>query len=347
MYLLTADGLFVATLFHDIRLRPNWAMPAATRGMDVTDVSLHDENFWPSITQTATGQVYLVDGARASLVRIDGLDTVRRLPEQKLTVTTGELAQARDWFAAAEAARQAAAVRQPLRVARLETPPAVDGNLDDWPASTAWAVIDRRGTRANFNSDSKPYDASAAVCVADGRLLMAFRTTEKDLLRNSGETPTALFKTGGCLDVMLGTNPQADPQRDRPVAGDLRLLVTMVKDQTRAVLYRAVVPGTKEPVAFSSPWRTITLDSVEDISPQVLLATDGNGRFELSVPLTALGWNPTAGPSFRGDVGLLRGNGFQTLQRVYWSNKATAITSDVPSEAELTPRLWGEWRTAE
>lgn len=77
------------------------------------------------------------------------------------------------------------------------------------------------------------------------------------------------------------------------------------------------------------------------------LATDGNGRYELSVPLTVLGWDPTAGQSFRGDVGLLRGNGFQTLQRVYWSNKATAITSDVPSEAELTPRLWGEWRTRE
>ena len=27
MYLITADGLFVATLFHDIRTRPNWAMP--------------------------------------------------------------------------------------------------------------------------------------------------------------------------------------------------------------------------------------------------------------------------------------------------------------------------------
>jgi hypothetical protein len=347
MYLLTADGLFVATLFHDIRLRPNWAMPAATRGMDVTDVSLHDENFWPSITQTAAGQVYLVDGARASLVRIDGLDTVRRLPEQTLTVTTGELAQAREWFAAAEAARQAAAVRQPLGVAMRETAPAVDGNLDDWPVSTAWAVIDRRGTRANFNSDSKPYDASAAICVSGGRLFAAFRTTEKDLLRNSGETPNALFKTGGCLDVMLGTDPRADRQRDRPVAGDLRLLVTMVQGQTRAVLYRAVVPGTKEPIAFSSPWRTITLDSVEDAGPQVLLATDGNGGYELSVPLAVLGWAPTASPCFRGDVGVLRGNGFQTLQRVYWSNKATAITSDVPSEAELTPRLWGEWRIAE
>jgi hypothetical protein len=45
----------------------------------------------------------------------------------------------------------------------------------------------------------------------------------------------------------------------------------------------------------------------------------------------------------QGDLGILRGNGFETLERVYWSNKATAITSDVPSEAQLTPRLWGRW----
>ena len=39
---------------------------------------------------------------------------------------------------------------------------------------------------------------------------------------------------------------------------------------------------------------------------------------------------------------MLRGSGGQTTQRVYWSNKATAITADVPSEAELTPEAVGQ-----
>ncbi len=81
MYLITSDGLFVSTLFHDIRLRPNWAAPVASRNMDVTDVSLHDENFWPSITQTADGRVFVVDGGRTSLVRVDGLDTTVMKPK--------------------------------------------------------------------------------------------------------------------------------------------------------------------------------------------------------------------------------------------------------------------------
>ena len=63
IYLFTADGLFVAELFHDVRRGRSWAMPVAQRGMRLNDLTLHDENFWPSITQTADGEIYLVDGA--------------------------------------------------------------------------------------------------------------------------------------------------------------------------------------------------------------------------------------------------------------------------------------------
>jgi hypothetical protein len=76
MYLFTADGLFVAELFKDVRSGPTWSMPAAQRGMLLNELTLHDENFWPSLTQTKDGKVYLIDGARSSLVRIDGLETI-------------------------------------------------------------------------------------------------------------------------------------------------------------------------------------------------------------------------------------------------------------------------------
>jgi hypothetical protein len=122
--------------------------------------------------------------------------------------------------------------------------------------------------------------------------------------------------------------------------GDLRLLVTFVKGQPKAVLYRAVVPGTKEPVPFSSPWRTITLDRVDDVSAEIQLAGTG-GNYEFSIPLATLGLKPNAGTSLKGDIGILRGSGTAVTARVYWSNKATGITSDVPSEAALTPLLWG------
>ncbi|MES2595948.1 MAG: hypothetical protein V4662_11460 [Verrucomicrobiota bacterium] len=332
MYLFTADGLFISTLFNDIRLRPNWAAPVATRNMDVTEVSLHDENFWPSITQTPDGKVFLIDGGRTSLVRVDGLDSIQRLPDQTITVTAEDLEKSRDWFARAEIARQKARGTGILSVTMRQQAPQVDGKLDDWPATTDWASIDRRGIKANFNSNSKPYEVSAAVTISGDRLFAAWRTSEKELLNNSGETPNALFKTGGCLDLML----QADT--------DQRLLVTLIKGAPRAMLYRAKVAGTKEPVSFGSPWRSISIDVVGDVTAQVTFAADGAGNYEISVPLAALHWHPKSGDEVRADLGVLRGSNFQTTQRIYWSNKATAITADVPSEAELTPKLWGKWR---
>jgi hypothetical protein len=298
----------VSTLFHDIRLRPNWAAPVAVRNMDVSDVSLHDENFWPSITQTADGHVFVVDGGRTSLVRVDGLESLARLPEEIITVTTNDLQHTRDWFAKAEARRQEQRGSGLLKVPQRKTVPKVDGKLDDWPATTDWAFIDRRGTKANFNSDSRPYEVSAAVTLSDTHLFAAWRTSEKDLLKNSGETPNAIFKHGGCLDLMLATDSTASPDRASPAVGDERLLITQVKGQTRALLYRAKVPGTKDPVAFSSPWRTIHLDAVEDVSQSVALATDQKGNFEISIPLSVLHWQPKRGETYRADLGVLRGS---------------------------------------
>ncbi|MEP6668925.1 MAG: hypothetical protein ABJF10_07230 [Chthoniobacter sp.] len=341
MYLFTADGLFVAELFKDVRLGSLWQMPRAERGMDVTDLTLHDENFWPSIAQTPDGKVYLVDGGRTSLVRVDGLDSLRRLPDIPLDLSAAELTKAAAWDAEREAARQRERGTEILRVTMSKAAPVVDGKLDDW-AGVQWAVVDQRGTKANFNSNSQPYDVSAALAVSGGRLYAAFRSNENDLLRNAGDALNAPFKTGGALDLMLG--PGGERKGDAPVAGDIRLIVTRVGGKPRALLYRAVVPGTKEPVKFSSPWRTITLDRVDDVTNDVQLADDGAGHYEFSIPLQTLGApfdKIQAGTRLRGDVGILRGNGSQTLQRVYWTNKATAIVADVPSEAQLAPKLWG------
>jgi hypothetical protein len=252
------------------------------------------------------------------------------------------LTEAQAYFLQAEEQRQGALGQRSLRVALREQAPVVDGQLDDWEGAD-WATVDKRGVAAYFDSKSQPYDVSAAVAIAGEHLYAAFRTGDRDLLRNSGEIANAPFKTGGALDIMIGTNANADPERRAPAEGDERLLVTVVQGNTLALLYRAVVPGTADPVPFSSPWRTVTIDRVDDISDQVTLA-GAEGNYELSVPLEALGLKAIVGLTQNGDIGILRGSGFQTMQRVYWSNKATGITADVPSEAELTPQLWGRWQ---
>jgi hypothetical protein len=173
-------------------------------------------------------------------------------------------------------------------------------------------------------------------------LFAAFRTSDPNLLKNTGAVANAPFKTGGALDLMIGADAKADPKRPSPVAGDQRLLVYLIDGKPRALLYRAVVPGTATPIAFSSPGRTITLDQVEDVTSQLQFQANG-GNYAFSIPLETLGLKPAAGTKIKADIGILRGSGGQTIQRAYWSNKATGITADVPTEAELTPNLWGEW----
>lgn len=229
-----------------------------------------------------------------------------------------------------------------MKVGKPDAAPAVDGKLDDWEGAS-WVSIDKRGVASHFDSNSKPYDVSGAVAIFGDRLYVAVRNSEANLLENSGAMPIAPFKTGGALDLMLGTNPKADEKRANPVEGDLRLLVTIVKNRPLALLYRPVVPGTKEPVPFASPSRTITIDRVDDVSDRLELAGD-SGNFEYSIPLHTLGLKVEPGMVLKGDIGLLRGRGFQTVHRVYWANKATGIVTDVPSEAMLTPQLWGRWR---
>src|SRR6185503_2985083 len=137
------------------------------------------------------GLVYLVDGARSSLVRVEGLETIRRLPETAVTVSPNDLTKARAYFLEAEALRQQNRGRGVLTAALRDDAPVVDGLLDDW-AGTDWVDIDKSGVAAFFDSKSKPYDVSGALSVAGDRLFAAFRTGDANLLRNSGEMANAL-----------------------------------------------------------------------------------------------------------------------------------------------------------
>jgi hypothetical protein len=332
MYLFTADGLFVSTLFQDVRQGSTWTMPSARRGTELNALTLHDENFWPTITQTADGTVYLNSG-HPSLVRLDGLDSVHRIRPAALVVTAADLRRAAESLRIAEIERQKLRGSQKLTVLRTSAPPRLAGGESGWEHAE-WASIDRRGVPAFFDSNSKPYNVMAAVAIDGTHLHVIYRTNDPELLKNAADTPAMAFKTGGALDLMLNA-----------IEGGERLLVTQIKGKTTAVLYRQKAAGHGTPMAFSSPLRTVPFASVEDISAQVVLQEDHHGTYQVSIPLSMLGpesaWMP--GATVKADLGILRGNGFQTLQRVYWSNKATGIVADVPSEAELTPLLWGTW----
>jgi hypothetical protein len=340
IYLFSADGLFVTQLFQDVRTGKPWSMPNPQRNMLLNDISLHDENFFPSITRTADGKIYLLDGGHTSIVRVDGLNTVSPIAPISLDLSASQIQQAQNYLKQREVDRQSQTGPQTLEVAIRPGPAPALAQLPDVLKNATWATIDRRITKVGWAD--KPDITEAAVTIAGGHLLATFRNDDPNLLINSGAITNAPFKSGGALDLMIGTDSKADAKRTDPVSGDIRLLIYQVKGQTKATLYRAVVRGSKTPVPFSSPGHTINFDEVEDVSSRIQLFC-GNGTYSIYVPLEVIGLHPLPGQSIKADLGILRGNGMQTVQRVYWSNKATGITSDVPTEAALTPNLWGRW----
>jgi len=336
LYLFTADGLLVATLFRDCRAAPNWGIfPEATRGMRVDDITLQEECFGPTFTGTADGHFYLCCGHHhCSIVEIEGLDTARRF-SVKLDVAPRGLAACRDFLVRRAQASLPAEGLKIVTVSRAAQPPTLDGDLSDW-AGASFAEVKTDGRlRARF---SLRWDDTA--------LYVAAQTWDTTPLSNKAADPRLLFKGGDCVDLQLGLarTPERHPPQVQP--GDLRILWAVVDGKPLAVFYRYCVPGTPESakVVFASPVRRIAVDAVEIWrEPSVAFHPMADGyTFEAAVPWSRIG-SPSPTGTIPMDFGVLFSapTGDVTAERVYWSNKAAGAVSDVPSEAEVHPQLWG------
>jgi hypothetical protein len=191
------------------------------------------------------------------------------------------------------------------------------------------------------------HNASFRIAYEGETLYVAYEVQGMGPLKNSGNQWDHLFKTGGALDLFLGTDPQADPARRAAVAGDLRLLMTWMGSKPVAVLYRPVWPGAKPEERWEvvSPVWKLSFDRVKIVDAVRMARSGGANRYtvEAAIPLSALGLKLQPPMRLKLDWGVLAtdADGTVVLGRYCWANKATAILSDAPSEAALHPDLWG------
>jgi hypothetical protein len=332
IFLMTSDGLYLQTLGGDMRNTPLLRLEKAIRGTVVdapgNHISFEDEHFHPTITQTREGEVYLVAGKEhSSVFRVTGLSSVRRRRFEQVVLDAAMLSRLPAQMTIPARTKSGGQ----LLVGVGAPDPVVDGKVDEY---ATWAPIGSGDGR------------SASVLIGSRNLYAAWRTGDPKCLVNGGGDHQFLFKRGGCVDLMIQTDVEPAGARGRdPIPGDIRLLVTTVDGATKAVLYRPVVPGTEagKRVRFESPIGSTTFDAVVDVSRHVTLARSG-GDVEIAIPLEVLGLKPVIGREVRADMGLLRGDGSQTIQRLYWSNTDTLLVSDIPSEARLQPANWGTWK---
>lgn len=97
-----------------------------------------------------------------------------------------------------------------------------------------------------------------------------------------------------------------------------------------------------------SPVHSATFDRVTQLDSVRFVVDNSDDSYvlEAAIPLTALGLKITPNLRLKLDWGILVSgpDGNEVLRREYWANKATQITADAPSEAELHPELWGHVR---
>lgn len=168
-------------------------------------------------------------------------------------------------------------------------------------------------------------------------------------LLNAVLDPQIIFKGGNAIDLQFASNAIADPSRNTPAPGDIRLLVTRQQDKPVAVLFRPKVAGFGgEPIVLKSPTGQEAFDSIAPIDEVRLDYRRDSGGFQavVTVPRQVIGWTQAEpGRRVRLDVGYLFGNsaGSRCAQRVYWSNNSPTanIIDDIPNESRLEPANWG------
>lgn len=327
---LSSDGLYLDECFRDVRM-----------GGSRDDQWVGGEPFGGTFAKCEDGRYYLQTGGDGFRVyRVDGLDRLVRA-EGALTVSSDQI------LAAQRRAERATAAESGGRVViqRVDDAPKIDGRVKEWDKIPA----------ASWSKGSG-FSTEAWIAVDEQRLYLAFKVRDSSAWRNTGNDWQTLFKTGDSVDLQLGVDPEADPERKGPVPGDLRLLAAPYEDGTAVVRYRHRLPKGEQgaAVTFTSPWRSEVVADVVRIDGQegveVAVGRGGNGyELELAVPLALLGFEPAEDATYRIDLGTIYGDdaGTINLLRSYWSNQATGLVNDVPGEIMLAPRAWGDAVLAE
>ena len=333
-FVLTADGLFLTTLFRDTREGPAGFGPQEQPGADWTNVTLHDEPFGGWFGKQDDGVIrYNFGRVACHVVRVHDLDKAKRF-----TAGTVALSGPPKGLPATAAARQSP--RPPGRIACVKgrfPPIHVDGRGDDWP-EIPWHEIQLAGrtvARARLATD---YDHLYVFAEVHGGRPAT----------NAGGDWKHLFKSGDCLDLQFG---RWRPDASGPLEADVRTLLAPGKDKPVAATMRPVKKDAKpeDGVVYQSPTGQRAFAWVKPLDCRaVFQAAPGGYLVEAKLPCEAIGLGE-AGPGARllGDIGVLLGNeggmGVQARAYLYDQSPAAGIVSDTPSEAEIRPAHWGLW----
>ena len=332
-FIWTADGLLAGRITNHLGHPQAHGWPTEHKRYTRLDgLTLGQEHFHGFFCRTLQdNKYYFIAGHNhISVVEVKGIEKFKRLGGE-IEITPAIVEKTRQW----DAAR--------LRRVLFEQPPIIE-----------CPIVPSRPTFEDMTADAGPLQQKTAVgelatfsmACDDERLYLCWQV-KSGPLKNGGDDYRRYFKTGAAVDVLLGTNPKADPQRTIPADGDIRLLITVANDQPVAVFYRPVAPNAPKEHAWKTTTQaggTASFDEVIAL-PRVPIkvASAGNGYAVMAtVPLRTIGLKVEPGMVLKMDWGvMITEEGNLTTARAYWANKTAVGTTDEPTEARLQPDLWG------
>jgi len=334
--LWTDDGILVGETILDRRDPEGfvWDMPNHEFDMDLTGINGGSEHFHGYFTKAADGKYYIVAGHNfIGIIEVIGIDDIVRT-EMSVTITKEDILKTEEW----NKNKKAIQVYEDAKVitsTKSDNTIIPDGIIGEWGEPVA-IINDKQEFYMTFD---------------DANLYVAYKVFGMGPFKNGGEDWRRLFKTGACVDLQIATDSEADKARQKGlVKGDVRLLMSTMKGQPIAVLYQPVAPDALE----TEEWETHTMvfsvafDRVKIIKDVKIAYQDSQENSAYSVeaviPLKSLGMTIKPGMSVKMDWGILKTspNGSGVYERLYWSNKDTAILADEAAEAVIKPEMWGQ-----
>ena len=308
-FLLTSDGIYLDEAFTDVRV--SYAK---------NNLRLGGEIFGGTFGRSAADGTYYVQIGHGPyrIYQLHGIDKAVRM--------SGSIDVSREQVTSAEQRnlrRFAEQHQQSKKTLKI-------------PGTVAW---DQNGK----------FKASVTVKFDGDHLHLVYQVQDRSPWVNNGRDWTTLFATGDTVDLQIGVDASADPDRRKPVEGDQRLLIAPFEGQAIAVLYQHRKPGGKDlnPIEFTSPWRGEKVDHVVRLTDAEVSVEKRNNTYtvDVRVPRKTLGLEATD-VSLKADFGVTFGDaeGTETQLRSYWANPATMLVDDIPGEIMLHPNLWGSLR---
>lgn len=314
------DGQYIGTILEDSRIGGRGAYEGQPEGQGGTFVQLEIDGEL---------RIFSIGGGQDIRVwEVLGLDSLRDLSGGTYEHTPELVAKAEQ--ARAEFQAMLATNREIVVVPGRE-------NLAEAP------VAERRLEGNRAFSVQAAYDARY--------LYFRYEVTAPHGLVNQQSDPETIFRGGNLLDIQLATDPKANPEREQPAPGDLRILATTQNGKPMAVLYRPRIEGFDgRRIILESPTGTEPFDAItvmDDVDLSVEATADGFIAI-LAVPKDAIGLELESGANVRMDLGYIFGNegGTRTAIRAYLHNDSFSanVIDDIPNESRLEPAEWGNAR---